>query len=564
VGASKKKRKTTAQYIRRPATRRESSSTSGLWTLLTRFAAGILIALVCIPSYWLFGQYQPYATIIIGGVLSGLLCVRFIEVCFSAAGFSALLCFLYPWLFSVERFMARASTASDIYFGDIIMKYYYEDLLLPLARSADLNSINPVALGVASLVGAVVIGNAIGVLVSRVERSNRKNAFYPLPINIAGRGRLSMIVALVLVVSMAVISYGNASAFRLRNNEIIQPGTYATDYHLYKRTYQLMLRGLNYYQALDISTDQDARDLKKSTFWSSPSWVRHPFIYRVWAFVGRTDANAILVLALILSLFTVLLVGLALERLGLYGSGPLVTLLAYPYFVVAVSWENLFNPDLWAVMLLVLSFGLLANRWRAASIACAFLSLMCRLQAGIWLGVLLVFYLIQWRKPFARKLVAMTVAALGIAGVLYVAHWSTIANKYPTILTVDNPSRGIGFPIGWAGWADFSRRLVWISNFMIDQYAYFLFYGVVLVFLGLCGFMVSLFTARRVNLRSSEYMDLVAAPLFIVTFLLALALIPWSSQYWGMYVLPMSFVGIASGVASLLVLMKCTANQQAS
>ena len=179
MGASKKKRKTTAQDIRRSATRRESSSTSALWTLLARFAAGIVIAFVCIPSYWLFGQYQPYATIIIGGVLSGLLCVRFIDVCFSAAGFSSLLCFLYPWLFSVERFMARASTASDIYFGDIIMKYYYEDLLLPLARSADLNSINPVALGVASLVGAVVIGNAIGVLVSRAERSNRMKAFYP-------------------------------------------------------------------------------------------------------------------------------------------------------------------------------------------------------------------------------------------------------------------------------------------------------------------------------------------------------------------------------------------------
>lgn len=271
-------------------------------------------------------------------------------------------------------------------------------------------------------------------------------------------------------------------------------------------------------------------------------------LFQVWTVVGRTDANNILALAILLAAAGILVIGVALERFVAAGSSPILALVVFPYFTSLLTWEHLFSTDLWMVLAFMLSLGLALNGLVMWAVVAALIGVLFKLQGVYWVGVLL--FGVAWAY-YRRGELKPLLALIGLGAVVfawYEVHWRTVATRYPQILTVPQ-DKGFDFPLTWPSLAGIWEKLVWMCNFVSDSYTHAVLHGSWFALAGLLGFLAPLAVkSTRERFGSGAFFGAG----YIATGCLLIGTLGWISQYWGVHVFPVALVGISVGMATVL------------
>lgn len=294
--------------------------------------AAILVCSASIPSYWILGENEPYGIFIISGLILGLLAKDLGHALFSSVSYSLISSPIYLFIFKSQFYIESLMNSNSLFFGDIIPKYVYEDLLLPLVTASSLEGYSLTTLIILSLGLSLSFCMAIYLLKNNSKIKELLSEFdftIDVPKLVSA---LSILLVLFILANFSFLAMGN---FYQRNYMELVPGEYHTDYNIYKRVYQSMVKGENYYFALRKALEDhaDAEILLSGTYYSSPTWIRHPFIFHFYKIAGFNDANNILRSALVLICLSFLLIGIGLERHFPIGTGLLVSIFAYPYFL---------------------------------------------------------------------------------------------------------------------------------------------------------------------------------------------------------------------------------------
>jgi len=529
-------------------------------TVAAAVIVGFIAAVGLIPQYWIFAGSQPYATFVFAALFIGIFCIGSFEVIAASIACSGAIALLYPSVFNFQRFVDAASRANpNVFFGDVIINAYYVDFLFPLAERADTSNYSGAGLFIASILVVGAIALTLHYAIRRIEKARLLPELQAGFVKITPRRAVGLASAVMVLIVMSVLTFSVSEGFRTRNTYEVLPHQYATDYHIYKRTYQLMRQGTIFYKALDIATDEDARGLEHSPFWHGPRWVRHPFLFKIWAFVGKRDPNMIFVLALLLAATGLLLVGFGLEKLLPPGTALFVAFAVFPYFFATTTWENLFSTDLWLSLFGVIAFGaFLSGMYSVASVA-ASLALLSKFQGIFITGLFLLAYVILGvRKRNWRPLAVFAVLTVGVL-IWYQIHWNTVAYRYPEILTEEPSKSGSEFLIGWAGLSGIVGRLNWMCNFVGDLYTHFAYYASLYIPLGILGFLIPLLFKR---FRASTAGDALFGSAWVASFSLLIGTLGWACQYWGVQVMPVALVGVVVGVLSILYVARGTEEEE--
>lgn len=309
---------------------------------------------------------------------------------------------------------------------------------------------------------------------------------------------------------------------------------------IYKRTYELISQGENFYSALHRATQEDARGFKPGDFWQIPSWVRHPFIFKVWSFIGAP--NSVYLFALFLVVLSLFLMGIKIEKILFPGSSLALSLFLYPYFYLAASWENLWNPDLWSAILVLLSFSLLVSDMQIPAVLSAFFAALTRIHALAWLG-LVVLYVIHRSIGERRYLYGIALVLAGIfAYVLYKLHWQKVATEHAYL--VKSVASGLGTRTKWNGWDNFITQLNWRANFVTTTYTFHHYYAGILILPGIVG--LTYFATRLIEDKNDSLAgSFLLALIYTIGMAFYTSIQTLKSQYWGVHFMPFVLLGVA-------------------
>jgi hypothetical protein len=220
-------------------------------SLLTSILVGIIISILLMAQYWIFGGFQPIVTSLLAGVFLGIFFEYFFKIVLAGFFFALSATIIYPLYFSFERMTRAASLANPkVFFGDVILQAYYIDFLFPLAKSSDPSRFSRPIFFILTFIIALGTGWFVFLISSWLKEDkdiDRLRKKFSLKNH---RNLLSLFFSLLILLTFILVTYMVSGNFRLRNNEIVYPFKYATDYHIYKRTYQLMKQGSSFTRPL--------------------------------------------------------------------------------------------------------------------------------------------------------------------------------------------------------------------------------------------------------------------------------------------------------------------------
>lgn len=490
------------------------------------FFVPIFLVAILTPLLLVGGKLQPWLNFFILGFFLSLWFKDLRLLLFSGTLSGLLSLQIWSLLLNPSFFLNTLNIRDPLVFGDVIFGSVFENLLY-----ATLNfdfSGYPVIFKAVGFVLFFGAGYYFQSLIQRITKSSLKKKtavieFLPFYV--------SLIILLVLLLYSFFFSYGSQ---RAKLAQTLEKGEYATDYSIYKRTYELMKNsGMSYYRALNKAKNEDARNISDPSAWSIPTpfWVRQPFVFYLWKFLGMINPQLILIFALFLFFAGFFLIALYSERHLFKGSSLLLLSIIYPFFYLSFGWEEIFLPDFWGSLFLLISVGLFLNLRFFSSLFFAQLASLCRvLYAGFYL---VVFVLVVFR--FAKDGLKRTVPAFFIGSlfpVLYIFHILNVLNKHSYLLTAKTQSFGLGIIFNLNP-EQALRNLTWISNFLSYPYTFHLVHGVVWLFVSILLFLLSLIIKGK-NVNSGNLIFGLSVTLFSIVFSASNHV----SQYWNAILFP--------------------------
>lgn len=526
-------KRTRKKPVQKPLRNKSSISPSAVLFSLFR---SISLPFFLVPLLYGAGRTQPYLNFfIIGYFLAST--VKFASFLYFEIPVSyAVATLLWSSIYNPSFFNRAVLVKDPLVYGDVILKSVFVDLLY---SNANFSFFYP-GITIASLfLSAIMV--ASGVLLSFGLKKMMSN--------LKLETKITDTFLLVATLTIILISYSYLDAYKpffIKINMPVEPGQYATDYHIYKRTLELMkFEKMGYYQALHNARNQDARVIRNPLEEypiPSPLWVRQPYLFYFWYFITSQTLDSIILVALIIFCLGLLIIAYYLEKFLFKGASFLSLLLIYPFFYLSIGWEEIFLPDLWGSLFALISFGFLLLSQDELSLFFAEIASLCRIFfAPFFVAVL--FYVV-WKNLHAKDYKkAIRNFFLGlIFPVLYSLHFYNVVNKHSYILT----STQTGLSLGTRFAVNLTQNLktiTWISNFLAFPYTLHIFHGIVLIFL-----VVFLFALRWVLLQKRlTAMDLIV--IGTIFYAIAFSLSTHACQYYNATLFPFVIVS--------LVLLSC-------
>jgi hypothetical protein len=356
---------------------------------------------------------------------------------------------------------------------------------------------------------------------------------------------LGLAVILPLGVCLASTIFVGSSGFVRYISIDPAAKSYAFDGVVNLKTYYLIRGGMNYYDAIITAAQGDSRlsgivDGKWNGAWgiNSPTRIRQPGAFYLWAIAGFFGAPGILWASLLLA------IGLwAAWYLALYPTlGHRALFLApalFPLFAVHMAWLNLFHPDWWGALMLMYSAAFMVRRQFIVSAVLALVAALFREILVIYVVVVLAAAVVLWlRKRFAGRDVAAFGIALAAFIVAYAAHYLTEA---PYLGEVAAQEETLSYVAAVAG-RSFEAKFLGATSYLMFPYGDAVVPAFVLVLVGAAGLFLLL--------RGSE-LARIALSAYLICFLAFLAVVGASSSYWGQHFSPMAVTGCAILLAGL-------------
>lgn len=523
-----------------------------LKTFFYALTSGIIVGIASIPSYWIFGSLEPYAMFVIAGIVLGLLAFEISSALIAPVFYSIFAALIYPNIFTIDKYIDSVKNANiPFFYRDVISQHVYIDFLFPLVKSSSLELFGSTSLFFLSL----LLSGFISLSTYWIKVNFDILEYIPVSLKkrfpLESSRIISSIFLAMFLLFISNSSFASMGAFRQRNNQVLLPGQYATDFHIYKRIYQLLLEGENFYLAFDRAIDEDARSIRESVnkkpedpgAWPTPRWIRHPFTFYLWKYVGFWNANDILKFALLLVSISLFLVGLGFEKIFPKGAGIVTALFVFPFFFMATGWENLFIPDLWGSIFILLAFGCLLNNFVYPAIFFSLLASMNRIPYWLWIGAMLTGLFVDFIINKRWKYLAAQIAGFSLVYASFSYHWYLILNRYPFVLTTTKPKGGFNISLKWTGFQVVYERAAVISNYLIIPFTMHHFFGIWFILAGLTFFFLSaVLNFRNKEERKNLYVYIVPLA-YVVFFLGSVVVQPHFSQYWGQHIMPLSLVG---------------------
>lgn len=363
--------------------------------------------------------------------------------------------------------------------------------------------------------------------------------------SIADRRWLGLAVIVPLGVCLAFTMFVSGKDFITGISTEPPAETYAYDGVVNLKTYYLIRGGLNYYDAIIAAAEGDTRmgemkDGKWNGEWgiNSPSRVRQPAPFYLWAIVGYFGASGIMWASLLLAVgLWVVWYWTLYQTLG--HRALFVVPALFPLFVVHMAWFNLFMPNWWAALMLMYSAVFLVRKQYIWSAGFALVMVLFRETFVVYLIVVLGAAALLWlRKKLAGRDVVPFGITLGAFVAAYAAHYVTEA---PYLGDVAVKEGTLSYAKALAA-RPFELRFFGATSYLMFPYGDAVLPAFVLTLAGAMGLAVVL--------RESDLARL-ALPAYLLVFLAILAIIGASSSYWGQDFSMLAVTGCAVLLAGL-------------
>jgi hypothetical protein len=271
---------------------------------------------------------------------------------------------------------------------------------------------------------------------------------------------------------------------------------------------------------------------------NSPSRVRQPAAFYIWTVTGFFGAPGVLWAAILLAIgvggLWYLVLYTTLGQRGLF-----VPIALFPLFAVHMSWYNLFQPDLWAALMVVYSGALLIRKRFIAAAVFALLAALMREIFAIYLIVLLGVAVVLWlKKRMSLRDVVASAAALGAFVAAYAAHYMIEAPYLGNVAVTEGT---LGTILSVAA-RPLASRFSGPISYLMFPYGDAVFPAFLLALVAAVG----LFLVLR-DFEPARW----ALPGYLIAFLLFLGLIGASSSYWGQDISALSVIGCAVLLAGI-------------
>lgn len=546
-----------------------------------------------IAYFLLFGYVMLYPLVTVPVLVGGL-----VGLCLSDAMVAALVGMgsalaggvIGTQVYAVNEY-ARLVQTAPAYANPDVLGYLYQSNLLALVQANPINAQEgpglAIVVGVA-LTGAVAAGAAYLVHVvepgmgtggagpararksGAVARRGAPNAPGAVePRDIATMVGTYVIVA-VLSVALFVTAYQAGTRFVSAIDKPAQYGFYAYDGIIYMNAYYKMLEGLPYYNALVHAGGGDSRlrqenDVRQGKFYGwvwSPAFIREPAAFYLWKLVAPKDATGVFKfsLAMCAGVFFLLAWG-AFPWLG--ARAAFVPMAVYPYLLVSTIWHNIFFPDWWAALMVLLSVAmLLRRRWITAAVF-ALAAAVFREVLAPWLAIIAGGYALFWfsarrarraggagggaegakdaqdaGEAEARPWLIRTGVAVAFLVAFALQYWLHLrAGAKVVAVNFGNPATRFFGLVG----ESIARKFLQPTSYMMFPYGSFQIGGWVVLVLAIGGALLVLARHWRVQALVVGYL------VFWTAWYMVFGV---SSSYWGQHVMPVAVAGAAMLAAS--------------
>jgi len=348
---------------------------------------------------------------------------------------------------------------------------------------------------------------------------------------------LAVIVPLGVCLSFTLFVNGNKFVTSISTEPVEK--SYAYDGVVDLKAYYLIRGGMNYYDAIITAAQGDARineikDGKWNGGWgiNSPSRVRQPAVFYLWAITGYFGASGVLWASVLLAIgLWVVWYGALYPTLG--QRALFIAPALFPLFAVHMAWFNLFQPDWWAALMVMYSAAFMIRRRYIASAVFALFAVLFREILVIYLLAVLGVAFGLWLR---KKLAGRDVAAFGVALVAfiaaYAAHYITEAPYLGAVAVKEGTLDSILSVASKPLWLKFMGP----TSYLMFPYGDAVVPAFILVILGAVGVFLVLRDTGLARL---------ALPAYLVCFLVFLATIGATSSYWGQDFSPLAVTGCA-------------------
>jgi hypothetical protein len=492
----------------------------------------VLLGSVAFALVFLWDGLYPLITVPLAvGAFVGLMARRPLESLITgvAVGFlgSVGACLMY----SYDGYAAYLQKTNPVATADILATWWAR-FVVPLLAANPVNDrlLNPAIIVVVGSALTMGFSMAASVVATLVRAENRR--------------WLGLAVIGMLGVCLAFTMFSSGSAFiRMISND--PPAkTYGFDAIINLKTYYLMRGGMNYYDAILKAAEGDLRinDIKGGKWgqdWGivSPTHIRQPEVFYLWTAVGFFGASGIVWAAVLLAIGLWATWYWALfPRLGQRALA--VAFGLYPLLTVQIGSFNLFHPDWWATMMLMLGAAFLVRKRFTAAAVFALLAVIFREVLIFYLLVLIATGVVFWlRRKVSTREVAGFAIGLVVFAVAYAAHYFAEA---PYIVLKSHKST-LDTILAFAR-LPMSAKFLGPTSYLMFPYGDAVVPAFLLVIVGAVGFLLVL--------RGSDFARW-ALPSYLFVFLAFLALIGASSTYWGQDVTTLGVTGCAVLLAGL-------------
>jgi hypothetical protein len=478
------------------------------------------------------GWSPMLTTPLIVGACVGLWCGTVADAAIAGVASGLLGSWLCVVFYRFDAFSGYMSHLSNAGTADL-PGAWADNVLKPMI---ELNPVNNSAIPSAGLIAICTLiagasALAIHAAVSRMKR--------PLDERVWG---VLVIVALGACLSITTFT---TAGWMVRDASIDPaPKTYGFDPIINLKAYYLMRGGMNYYDAIIRAAQGDLRinDIKNGKWgrdWGiiSPTHIRQPEIFYLWTAVGYFGASGIFWAALLLAIGICLAWYWALyPTLG--QRALFIPLALFPMFTLHIEGPNLFHPDWWAAMMLLLSAAFLIRERFTEAAVFAFLSIIFREVFLFYVLVVLAVATVLWvRRKLSGRVVLGFAVALGVFALAYAAHYFAEA----PYIVIKNQGSTLSTILSFQG-LPLELKLFGPTSYLMFEYGSGVVPGVVLAVVGLVG----LYWSTRGS-RVAQF----ALPLYVLLFLVFLAAVGASSSYWGQDIMPLAIAGCAALLAGV-------------
>jgi hypothetical protein len=408
----------------------------------------------------------------------------------------------------------------------------HDQFLGPLIKSSAVNEHwwgrADVGLVVAVAAGIVVV--AIGARWLAARAPAEKDA----------RARAVLGSIAVAAVATALVLGAWTSQFRTASTHELARGSYRYDSAIYMNAYFNLLHGMPYYEGFVKAAAGDSRliadkSVRNGKFYGwaySASFIRMPWTFYIWRLLAPTGGLwYVSLLVCVLALFAV--------WWGMYpvlsARASMIPAVLFPLLMTCTAWVNMYFPDWWAGLAILLSVMFQIRKRYVLAGAFALLAGIFRDVALVWLVILLVNALVMsWRAGAEwRRRAALYAAFLAGFFVLYFIHLRAGA---PFVVPQPGALSIAGrLSVSFAN--SLSQRFFAPAIYMMVAYGWLMGHHALMMLLQVPGWALVL---RR------ERPALLPVLAFVGFWIAFTATIGATSSYWGQMYTPIAMVGSAA------------------